>query len=52
MLLTWSFQQGQSSILMTVDVLIIEDCGKKPRNFGARKKIFSYFTVSGTVRIG
>ena len=51
MLLAWTFQQGQSSILMTVCVLRIEDCEMKPRNCGTRKKIFSYFTVSGTVKL-
>ena len=51
MLLTWTFQQGQSSILMTVCVLLIEDCGIKPRNYGTRIKFFFFFTVNGTVRI-
>ena len=51
MLLTWTFQQGQSSILISVFVLIIEDYGMKPKNCGTRKKKFSYFTVISTVRI-
>ena len=33
MLQTWTFQQGQSPILMTVHVLIIEECGMKPGNY-------------------
>ena len=36
---------------MTVFVLIIEDCGMKPRNKRTRNKMFSYFTVNDTVRI-
>ena len=50
MLLTWTFQQRQSSILMTFCALIIEDYGMKPRICETRKKN-SYFTVNGTVRI-
>ena len=45
MLLTWTFQQGQSSILMTVCVLLIEDCGIKPRNYGTRIKFFFFLLL-------
>ena len=34
---------------MTVYVLLIEDCGMKPKKCGTRN-IFFYFTVNGTVR--
>ena len=51
MLLICTFQQGQSSILMTVCVLIIEDCGMKPRNCATSKIYFLIFSVNVTVRI-
>ena len=42
----WCYWPGpssrNSSILLTICVLITEDCGMKPRNCGTRKKIIFY----------
>ena len=50
MLMIWTFKHRQGSELMTVCLLIIEDCGMKPSNW-KKKKIFSYYTVNGTARL-